>query len=641
MAKIGFEFPVDSSGQWDGFNDPGIEHFAGNRLQHLGREVPQNTIDAKVDSPARITVSLRKVPVKSLPGLAHLKDAVARCAQAAIGEGSDKAVSFFFAASKLLEGRDLYVLQLRDSNTTGLEGPCVNGKPFFAMMKATGQSKKVGTSTGSYGIGKFAPFTVSELRTVFVSTVWADETETLHHYVQGKSVLMSHQDPADKIRQGTGFWGVREMCQPVEGLVKEVPDWLRLTDEHGAIEGQQGTMLSIIGFSPAKGWQNVLAANIVENFFGAIIRGDLEVNIDRGASINAKTLPTILSDAAVRASISDQPGEPERFENISNYLRALENDTEVHVETSENYYLGTCELRILVGENLPRRVAMLRNGMLITETLPGLIRFGDFKEFVAVLECPTEKGNELLRAMEPPRHDAFEPDRLPPDRRQNGRTALRELATWVRRMLARHAKDPVAEETSLDELAAFFGDEDDEGALRQKDENPGGTITIRARAIKPKIGAGAFGGSSTSVDDEESSESDAEGVGEGDVGGPGGTGGDTTTGTNIQTSSGLGVAQQQRTQSTGLPLGNVRAVPLSQSSRRVAFTPAETGTLTIELQDSGADTNYALKAISTSIGTIEHGRIAGITAKAGQRCVIDVTLAQAFLGTLRIVANAV
>lgn len=643
MTAVGFEFPVDSSDQWDGFNDPGIEHFTGNRLQHLGREVPQNTIDAKIALPARISVSVRKVSVKSLPGITDLKDAVSRCVRAAIGENSEKAVQFFTDATKLLEGKYLHVLQLRDSNTTGLQGPCVNGKPFFAMMKATGQSKKGDTSTGSYGIGKFAPFTVSELRTVFVSTVWADEKSNLHHYVQGKSVLMSHQDAKGKTRRGTGFWGVREQCQPVVTLSKKIPDWLRLGDDTDSLDGQQGTMLSIVGFKPAKGWQNVLTANIIENFFGAISRGELEVSIESGPTISADTLSALLADPDIRDSVSDQAGEPEKFDNVASYLRALKGGTDVQVEKSENFHLGECQLRILIGENLPRKVAVLRNGMLITESLSGLIRFGDFKEFAAVLECPTEKGLAMLRAMEPPRHDAFEPDRLPPDRRAHGRTALRELAVWVRKMLTRHAKDPVAEETSLDELATFFGDEDDEGAVKQRDENPGGAIIIRARAVKPKIGGGALGGSAASVDDEEggdgSGDGDGEGEGEGE-GGDGGSGGGGNNNDGGDQSEG-GASQQRRTQSTGLPLGDVRAVPLAPNRRRVAFTPAESGTLVVELQDSGADTNYALAVSAASKGIVQEGRIEGIVAKAGTRYVIEVELAQNFLGTLRVVANAI
>jgi hypothetical protein len=55
---------------------------------------------------------------------------------------------------------------------------------------------------------------------------------------------------------------------------------------------------------------------------------------------------------------------------------------------------------ILVHENLPKRVAVLRNGMFITDQMSHLKRFGEYKEFVAVVECLSKKGNELLRDMD-------------------------------------------------------------------------------------------------------------------------------------------------------------------------------------------------------------------------------------------------
>jgi len=651
MKDVGFQFPVDDSGQWDGFNDPGIEHFTGNRLQHLGREVPQNTIDARTGSPARISVALIKVPAASLPGHAELADAINRCAKAAAQDKSDKAVKFFGEAAKLLAARDLKVLQIRDANTTGLVGPCRNGTPFFAMLKATGQSHKPGTSTGSYGIGKFAPFAVSDLRTVFVSTVWTDDKGTHHHYVQGKSVLMSHLDAKGQTRRGTGFWGHRKGCLPLTELGDQVPNWLRMSSADGSLEGQCGTTLSIIGYSPVKNWQQVLTANIVENFFGAIWRGELEVEIKDGPTITAATIDAILTDSSVRASIADQPGEPELFANVASYLTALKGGVEVEVAKTENLHLGNCDLRILVGENLPKRVAVLRNGMLITESLPGLKRFSDFKEFSAVLECTAEKGLSLLRAMEPPRHDAFEPDRLPPDRRAAGRTALRELADWVRKMLIRYAKDPVQEETNLDELADYFGDEEEEGEGTRREENPGGRIILRARAIKakPNRGGAAIGASELSADEDD---------GAGLDGGPdaGERAGTTDTvegsgsseqrkGDEAEAGSGGapagGSAVPQRMLFSGLPLADVRAVLLGPTRRRVAFTPSSSGELTIELQDSGTDTNYALRVVGTDTGEVEQGRLTKVSAQAGSRIVMEVELAQAFSGTLRVVANAV
>lgn len=650
-GAIGFEFPPDQAGQWNGFNEPGIEHFSGSPFEHLGREVPQNTIDARAGQPARLRIALITVPTASVPGVKELKEAIARCSAGAPGE-SAKAATFFQNAHKLLEKDTVKVLQIADYNTTGVVGPCVNGRPFFAMMKATGQSKKAGTSTGSFGIGKFAPFTVSELRTVFVTTVWKDEAGAAHHYAQGKSILMSHMD-GKKTRQGTGFWGVRAGCMPVEGLEK-LPTWLQRTGAGDDFADQAGTTLSILGFAGRKNWERALAANIAENFFGAIQDGNLEVEIEGGLTINQATLPGIFDSAEVRSSIEDQRGEPDKFSSVKSYLRALSEDPEVKIEETQNLHLGKCQLRILVREGLPKRVAVLRNGMLITDELQNLKRFGSYKEFVAVLECRNEKGQALLREMEPPRHDDFEPERLPPDRQKAGRIALREITKWVRDMLDRHAKDVVTEVTTLDELADFFGDEEEEGQGKQKDENPGGAMIIRQRPVKAKARVASYSeasGASAPTEADEDGDEDklsekAKSQPSDNKGKPGPSpkpdekpkddkgGGDE--GKNADQGS-----APKRTTAAGIPLRDVRAVPLAPNIRRVAFTPSITGTINVELQDSGADANYMLDARQSSEGTIKGGRIEGLSVKEGNRVVLEVTLDHAFDGTLRVVANAV
>lgn len=648
---IGFEFPLDSAGQWDGFNEPGMEHFSGSPFEHLGREVPQNTIDARASSPARIRISLISVPTSTIPNLAELKGTIDQCAKEAPNE-SPKAEAFFTNALKLLGKDTVKVLQIADYNTSGVVGPCENGKPFFAMMKATGQSKKSGTSTGSYGIGKFAPFTVSELRTVFLTTVWKDDEGELHHYTQGKSILMSHMD-GKKTRRGTGFWGIRNGCLPVEATDK-VPAWLQRVDQQGGLTGQAGTTLSILGFAAKKNWERVLAANITENFFGAIQEGNLEVEIEGGPIINQDTLYSIFEDAEARASIEDQKGEPEKFNSIRSYLRALTDTVEVKVEETQNLHLGKCQLRILVGEGLPKKVAVLRNGMLITDGLSGLIRFGSYKEFVAVLECRNEKGQALLRAMEPPRHDDFEPDRLSPEQRQAGRVALREIVKWVREMLDRHAKDEVTEVTTLDELADFFGDEEEAGPGKQKDENPGGAIIVRQRPVKAKARiatyetpTGAVAPADDTDDDPDDGVDDAphsetsggrekKGDNPADGSKPGGGGGTGGKGKDAGASE-----TPKRTTATGIALRDVRAVPLAPQRRRVAFTPSVTGTVSVELQDSGADANYMLDVSGTSEGIVKAGRIEGLAVKAGNRVVLEIELGREFEGTLRVVANAI
>ena len=47
--KIGWSFRIDDSDEWDGFNHSGIEHFAGNPLFSVGREICQNSCDASTN----------------------------------------------------------------------------------------------------------------------------------------------------------------------------------------------------------------------------------------------------------------------------------------------------------------------------------------------------------------------------------------------------------------------------------------------------------------------------------------------------------------------------------------------------------------------------------------------------------------
>jgi hypothetical protein len=639
MASIGFKFPYDQSDQWDGFNDSGIEHFSGNPYVHLGREVVQNTIDARqegTNTPAHIIIQLVEVPTDSIPDIETLRNTLQACRIAAKNE-SEKAEIFFDNALELVSKSKLSVLKISDYNTTGVRGPCENGSPYYALLKASGQSKKSqSTAAGSFGIGKYAPFAVSSLRTVFVTTVWQG-TDGWHQYVQGKSILMSHQSNAGRTEEGVGFWGVKERCLPVEPKPGQLPDWLLRAKAPADYPKNVGTTLSILGFPAEKDWDRVLAAASAENFFGAIERGHLDVVIQGETFINKDSLPSVFSDSAVRKAIESMKGQPEHFDVVGYYLKALSSSDGVIVEQTENLHLGKCELRILLGEKLPKRVAVLRNGMLITEALEGLLRFGDFKEFVAVLECKSTKGNELLRSMEPPRHDDFEPDRLPTERdRRRARLALRELSKWVKDMLKRHAQNPVTEVTSIDELAEYFADEGEgPGTHRNGEEDPSGRLIIRARPLKVKNALPPYGETYDAALAEE-------GDGELPTDEPGTPIGAENEGTG-GTSYAKGTATSGRDDQTvaRVRLENVRAVPLTETRRKIAFTPDYSGELVLILEDSGADRNFRIGIVSTSKGIVRNGKIEDIKAIAGDRCILEVELDRNFGGALRVIANAI
>jgi hypothetical protein len=431
-SEIGWEFPVDSADQWKGFNDAGIEHFRGVPFASLARELLQNSLDATAKKPVVISFKIRDVPVQEIPGVGELKTAIQRCLSTADREGK-KAKDFFIAAEKALKAKSVSVLSVAEKNTTGMRGPCQNGTPYFAYVKATGQSKKDNESAeaglGSYGIGKFAPFTVSNLRTIIVSTVF-EEGGNYKQYTQGKALLMSHQDEKNQTRQNIGYWGIRKNCMPVEGSDSELSGWVQRARKKSDLADNVGTTVHIIGFLATKEWENTLTASIIENYFGAVWKGRLVVQVG-AISISRETLAELFDRKSVRDALSGTKGEPEGFDNAKCYFDTLVATEEVFIEDQENRELGNCEMRIVLRDNLPKRVAILRNGMFITDQMDRLKRFGDFKEFAAVIECHSKKGNILLRDMEPPKHDDFEPERLSPEDQPRGQRAITELSRWA------------------------------------------------------------------------------------------------------------------------------------------------------------------------------------------------------------------
>ncbi len=172
--QIGWHHPTDESDQWDGFNEPGIEHFAGSPVRHLAREIHQNACDASSGTgTVTVKIHLRKVMTSEIPNVDELKANFQSCLDASHNE-SKKAEIFFENAIKELEKDKIDVLEISDYNTLGMKGPSTNGTPFYAFMKAKGQSRKENDqASGSYGIGKFAPYAVSKIRTIFISTVFS------------------------------------------------------------------------------------------------------------------------------------------------------------------------------------------------------------------------------------------------------------------------------------------------------------------------------------------------------------------------------------------------------------------------------------------------------------------------------------
>ena len=219
-GDTGWRFPPTNGGRVDGFNDPGIAYFSGSQYSSLARETIQNSLDARSDYDQPVHVSFEMIGLSPDDmGRAELSAAFDACRREV--DSDDPAQPELIRAQEVLARERIPFLRVSDRNTTGLRG-----KHWRTLVKMQGASFKADLegAGGSFGIGKYAPFAVSALRTVFYWTCYEEDGRNLERF-QGKCVLMSHQHDSEEV-QGTGFYGLRDGC--VE-MTTSIPDCFRLT----------------------------------------------------------------------------------------------------------------------------------------------------------------------------------------------------------------------------------------------------------------------------------------------------------------------------------------------------------------------------------------------------------------------------
>ncbi len=558
-------FPPSNGGNFDGFNDSGIATYTGARFNSLAREIIQNSLDAQSRDNDKVTVEFDVVNLKrkDFPGIDKLMDTMKRCK---FEVSNEKEKMFFQNAETQLSKNQILCLKISDYGTTGMCGDYRKRKgQWHAITKARGSSEKRDpTAGGSYGIGKHASFAVSSLRTVFYATRYEESGKTVHR-AQGKSILVSHCcNNSDDYTQGTGFYGKTEGCHPLE---TNIPQILK--------PKEQGSTVFITGFTADKNWQHKIVATVLSNFFYAIDQGKLEVLIQ-----DDKEDVTIINSNSIDENfkkILDMDIDNESVSNSYWYYRTIK---KAKSREAELPYLGNCKIWVMKKEGSPKKVALLRKtGMLITDNQKKLQRWPGRLDFAGVFLCDSDKGNILLREMENPKHDAFEPERatLEKDVLEFEKT-LKELVKWVRERIDELAKpDDDDGPTKLDELNDLLPDTDPEESIpgdKGDERNIEGKPVYSPKPLKEST-------HKSSVDDKE-----------GDYGGAGAGDGRGGNGSGIGTEEGEGSGGTgNKSPKKQFEIENVRVVSNRDNpmKKTVYFTATEKGEIHVSLAFAGDD----------------------------------------------------
>ena len=564
-------FPKNDGGRDSGFHDAGVETFKGNLDRYLARELIQNSLDARLDpeKPVHVKFELLSLERGQIPGMDYLQETFGRCAT--YWKGHDKVYAFFQQAAELAAQPRLTALKVGDYNTTGVPGTDTDRtKNWYHLIRCAGSSSKWGGEGGSFGIGKNAPFAASRLRTVFYSTKTAEDGGAF----QGVSTLVSHILPDGSTAQPTGFLG-GEHGESIR-VPGHIPHEFRRTE--------CGLDIVALEYPAIASWQNDLVYSVLDNFWPAIDFGDLVVTVGEQI-IDRSNLPKLLN------AFSGHEDFTAHF-----FYQAYKSPT-----NRFNEYLPTiqeCSLYLVAGDmDLPKRVAMVRKtGMVIHQR--GYLR--SLLPFCGVFLCRNEEGNRVLRDMEPPRHDTWDPDH--PERGANKKVE-KEYMDFIKECIKKLVPIDDSKVISIPDLNRFLPDDDDtdeesfDGSESpSKNETsersplaesiPGRTIDPRQQRMQPD---------NTKPEGEE--EETEAGEGEGSGGGPGQGANETYGGTG---SGGGGKGEGSAGAETG-DKGGAHSKPAVPVHYRTFAKTADSGvyTLVVSRQTKGSQ---AVNLLVSTVG---------------------------------------
>jgi hypothetical protein len=463
----------------EGLADAGIETFRDAPFASVARECGQNSRDAVEAMPVSLSFDLVKIDPRDFPDISAFRRALGSCARRA-GDRSDvKEVQFFQQAAELADASHISALRISDESTTGLRGPCTPGNPFHSLVKASGVSNKNDiTSGGSFGIGKKAAFAVSDLHTVFYSTIYVDDNGLQQYLAQGKCTLVSHTQDDGSKKRATGYWGA-ENYQPVSNP-EHAPSWLNRTSV--------GTTTVAAGFLAEPDWKFKIAESLVRNFFAAIHRDELWFFVDDNAiEIDSSSLAKVMLMPEIEAAAEDH-GTRDELHFARVLFECLRSDSTVRIDTNIAG-VGDFRIHLLVRDGLPKRVAFIRNGMMITDNLGAfgdkLTHFPMYKDFVAIVEPTNDDSKSLLKRLENPKHDQFSAERLITATEQKQvKKAMQNFRVWIRECIRSRAYVAPANETLLDEMNEFFGDVGDAERIPDPDRGDFDPSSITYKPLK-------------------------------------------------------------------------------------------------------------------------------------------------------------
>lgn len=412
-----------------------VETFNDHKIASLAREICQNSLDAtqQNNQPVQVDFELLQININQIPGYKQLIEEI--IPQAMLAWPYEVKTMLLIKKMKLILNQNkVSVLKISDYNTTGLEP-----HNWASLIEQVGSSvKKNDNSGGSFGIGKSAPFALSDLRMVFYNTL------TLNNISQciGVSKFVSYDLSNGETTQGTGYYGSKNKTP----FNQTIP-----FDQNPRTK--PGTDIYILGFDNQsfQTWQEEIKLAVLDNFLLSIQLNKLVVNINN-ICISKKTTNQIIKLIASNERLG------KKYLDLLSYYEVLKNEKshKVWLPAYQQYNIKDKEAYLLM-YNAPvhnRKVLMTRKaGMKIFDQnrISGLLKFS------GIFQATGDNINKILKELENPNHNQWSKDRA--QDKQEAEKFLKYLRNFIKQAIINHYQEKVEHQIDAWGVSDFLPDD--------------------------------------------------------------------------------------------------------------------------------------------------------------------------------------
>jgi hypothetical protein len=448
------------------------QYFSGEsdlKIDTLIRETIQNPLDHPISDQEPVEIVFKELFVEksAIPYREELKTTIDSLLNElkrlkVSNEGLiSTMIPRYFDVLAELDGEGLNVLQISDYNTKGLTGSRKKMKSNLGrFLGADGYFDDDSTGGGSGGLGKFAPFQVSELGFCMYSSYNVVNEYIYYGWAKYFSHKVDKKYYTGELNIGSKKNDVIKTESPIEGSFMSHRKSL-------------GTDVYAFGFSPEKlvegSWIEDFAKAVIKNFFGAIVSKKLVVKLENKngevINLNHESLAGYLNWFDDNRKKRDSRGilsDGLLVEAVRNYLHP---DKEFISTYNQTPTLGKgCCFKISLRDDYSREVTFMRGPKMFIRSEK--YQIGDLP-FTASFECSSKKGNNMLRKLEDSKHREWKFNKS-----DEGKKIKKEIKKFIELCIEKVAMHEVSGEFSIagnNLISIGASSKNDKGGERSKD----------------------------------------------------------------------------------------------------------------------------------------------------------------------------